>query len=149
KTDDLLPALDQVSKGRSFERGKAAFNDAQCLACHRFGNEGGAVGPDLTGVASRYTRRDILDSILEPSKVLSDQYQNIIVTKKNGDDVTGRLVEENNRRLVLVTNPLTGEQVEVSRSDVQGRRASTVSPMPDGLVNILTRDEILDLIAYL
>ncbi|PYI83449.1 MAG: heme-binding protein [Verrucomicrobia bacterium] len=149
KTDDLLPALDQVSKGRSFERGKAAFNDAQCLACHRFGNEGGAVGPDLTGVASRYTRRDILDSILEPSKVLSDQYQNIIVTKKNGDDVTGRLLEENNRRLVLVTNPLTGEQVEVSRSDVQGRRASTVSPMPDGLVNILTRDEILDLIAYL
>src|SRR4030095_14291068 len=78
KTADLVPLLDQVSQGRSFGSGKAAFNDAQCLACHRFGNEGGAVGPDLTGIASRFTRRDILDSILEPSKVLSDQYQNII-----------------------------------------------------------------------
>ena len=63
--------------------------------------------------------------------------------------ITKGMVEENNRRLVLVTNPLTGEQVEVSRSDVQGRRASTVSPMPDGLVNVLTKEEILDLIAYL
>jgi putative heme-binding domain-containing protein len=149
KTADLVALLDQLSQGRSFGSGKAAFNDAQCLACHRFGNEGGAVGPDLTGIASRFTRRDVLDAIIEPSKVVSDQYQNIIVTKKNGEDITGRLVEDNNRQLVLVTNPLTGEQVTVRRNDVGSRRASTVSPMPEGLVNVLTKEEILDLIAYL
>ena len=45
KMEDLLPDLDKVSRGRSFEKGKQAFNDAQCIACHRFGNEGGSVGP--------------------------------------------------------------------------------------------------------
>ena len=149
KMADVLPAIDRASTGRSFQSGKKAFEDAQCLACHRFGNEGGATGPDLTAVSSRFTRRDILESIIEPSKVISDQYQNIVVTKKDGDDVIGRLVEESDRTLVLITNPLTGEKTEVRKRDVSSRQPSKLSPMPDGLVNILSKEELLDLLAYI
>ncbi|MBU6399320.1 MAG: c-type cytochrome [Verrucomicrobia bacterium] len=149
KMEDLLPAIDQVSKGRSFERGKEVFAAAQCMQCHRFGNEGGAVGPDLTAVASRFTVRDILDSIIEPSKVISEQYQNMTLTLKDGDEVTGRIVEEDNQKVVLVTDALKQTKTEVKRSDVVSRRASKVSPMPEGLLVIFNKDEILDLLAYL
>ncbi|HEV3026422.1 MAG TPA: heme-binding protein, partial [Planctomycetota bacterium] len=69
--DDLVPALDEVGRNRSFERGKEVFESAQCILCHKFGNEGGAVGAELTAASSKDTRRDILESILEPSKVIS------------------------------------------------------------------------------
>ena len=76
---DLEPLLPQVAKGRNFARGKEAYEAAQCTACHKFGNDGGAIGPDLTAVSSRFNRSDILESIIEPSKVVSEQYQNTIV----------------------------------------------------------------------
>jgi putative heme-binding domain-containing protein len=149
KVSELLPSLESVGAGRSFERGKKAFEDAQCLACHRFGNEGGAAGPDLTAVSSRFTRRDVLESIIEPSKIISDQYQNILVTKRNGDEVTGRVVEESAQTLVLLLNPLTNEKVEVRKRDVRSREPSKISPMPEGLVNICSKEDILDLLAYI
>ncbi len=150
KVDDLLAALDQLSRGRNFARGRQAFNDAQCILCHRFGNGGGSVGPDLTAVASRFSARDMLESLLAPSKVVSEQYQNITVTKKNGEELTGRLVEEADDKLVLVLNPLAPDnKTVVSRKELARREASKISPMPEGLANSLTREEILDLIAYL
>ena len=149
KVDDLLPDLERVSNGRNFEKGKQAFNDAQCIACHRFGNEGGAVGPELTAASSKYTRRDILESIIDPSKVVSEQYQNVALALKNGDDLTGRIIEEDSRRIVVVTDPLKQTQREIRKSDIQARQPSKLSPMPEGLVSILTKDEILDLLAYI
>ena len=146
---ELVPALADASKGRNYQRGREAFAAAQCLACHKFGTEGGAVGPDITGAASRFNRRDLLETIIEPSKVISDQYQNITVTKKDGDEITGRLVEENDDRLALVVNPLTGDRVEIKKRDMGRRTPSKLSPMPEGLVSILTKDEILDLLAYI
>ncbi|HEX3798697.1 MAG TPA: c-type cytochrome [Verrucomicrobiae bacterium] len=146
---DLQPQLDQVTHGRSFARGKEVFTAAQCFQCHRFDNQGGAVGPELTAIASRFNHHDILESILEPSKVISEQYVNTTVFKKDGDDVTGRLLEENDQHLVLLTDPLKQTKVTVLKSDVQSRQISKVSPMPEGLMNNFTQDEILDLIAYL
>ena len=104
---DIVPSLAEAAAGRNFRRGREAFTATQCILCHKFGTEGGSVGPDITGAASRFNRRDLLETIIEPSKVISDQYQNITVTKKDGDEVTGRLVEENDERLVLLVNPLT------------------------------------------
>jgi len=146
---DLLPSMNEVSQGRSFARGKDAYEATQCLACHRFGNEGGAIGPDLTAVSSRFSRADILSSIIEPSKVISDQYQNILVRLKDGDAVTGRLLEEKPDKLVLLIEPLTNQKKEIARKDVEKREPSKVSPMPEGLVNILTKNEILDMLAYI
>ncbi len=149
KMSDFAADLERAGKGRNFESGREAYAATQCLQCHRFGNEGGAIGPDITAVASRFSRADLLSSILEPSKVLSEQYQNLTVVKKDGDDVTGRLVEETDAKLVLVPNQLTGEKVEVKKSDVQSRVPSKLSPMPEGLVNILSKEEVLDLLAYI
>ena len=147
---DLESKLDQVGRGRDFNSGKAAFNDAQCLLCHRFGNEGGAIGPELTAASSKYSRRDILESMLEPSKVVSDQYQNHIVFKKDGEDVSGRITDENDERLVVLPNPLAPEsRVEIKKTHIDRRVPSKVSPMPTGLLNNLTADEILDLLAYI
>lgn len=147
--EDLLPSLDQVGSGRSFAKGKQAFGEAQCNACHRFGNEGGSVGPDLTAVTSRFSRRDIWESMVDPSKVVSEQYQNSIISTRDGDDITGRIVEETDDKLAVVTNPLTQERVELRKSQVKEIRRSTVSPMPDGLLNTFGKEEILDLLAYI
>src|SRR5262249_419922 len=149
KIADVEPFLEQASTGRSFSSGKAAFNDAQCILCHRFGNQGGSVGPELTGASSKYSRKDILESILEPSKVVSDQYQNITVIKTDGDTITGRMVDETSTKLVLQPSPYAADRVEIVKSEIADRRPSKISPMPEGLANLLTRDEILDLLAYI
>ena len=149
KVEDVVGDLEKIGQHRSFAKGKTAFTDAQCIACHRFGSDGGSVGPDLTAVGSRFARRDLLENILLPSKVVSDQYQNTTFTLKNGDDISGRTIDETPEKYVVVTNPLTGEQKDIKKSDVASTAAAKLSPMPEGLVNILTKDEILDLIAYL
>jgi putative heme-binding domain-containing protein len=149
KMADFAADLERAGRGRNFENGRDAYAATQCLQCHRLGNDGGAVGPDITAVASRFTRGDLLSSIIEPSKVVSEQYQNITVVKKDGDDVTGRLIEETDTKLVLVPNQLTGDKVELKKSDVANRAPSKLSPMPEALVNILTKEEVLDLLAYI
>ncbi|MBI5802472.1 MAG: c-type cytochrome [Verrucomicrobia bacterium] len=142
--------LDAAGKGRNFEKGRQAFVDAQCLACHRFGLEGGGVGADLTAVASRFSRRDILESILDPSKVVSEQFQNTTVVLKNGDDHTGRLVDETKDTLVLVPNQLQPEtRITVKKADVAKRSFSKISPMPQGLADALSKDDLLNLLAFI
>ncbi len=149
KMDDILPKLDDVNKGRSFKKGQEAYLVGQCIKCHRLGTEGGAVGPDLTVVASRFSRRDILESILEPSKVVSDQYRNTIVNTKSGKTIVGRQMDETPEKLVIQPSPLSPELVTIKQSEVDSRDISKLSPMPEHLVDGLTTDEILDLIAYL
>src|SRR5207245_1786532 len=121
---DLEPSLGQASHSRNFASGKAALNDAQCLLCHRFGNDGGYIGPELTAAASKYTRRDILESILDPSKVISEQFQNFTVLKKDGEAVTGRIVDENDEKIVVAPNLLAAESEEVKKSEIAERRPS-------------------------
>ena len=146
---DLLPGLAKAKSDRSFARGKAVFTEAQCILCHRFGSSGGSVGPELAAVSSRLATRDILESILEPSKVISEQYQNIVLALNDGDIVAGRLIAENDRKLVLMTDPIHPNKVDIRMSDILSRRASKISPMPEDLVNSFTENEIWDLIAYL
>src|SRR5262249_32520535 len=82
KMDDLVGKLDRVERGRNFEKGKEAYLAGQCIKCHRLGMEGGTVGPDLTAIVSRFDRRAILESIIEPSKVISEQYTNEVIRTK-------------------------------------------------------------------
>lgn len=149
KMPDVQGDLDKLKTGRSYSRGKKAFTEAQCILCHRFGKTGGSVGPELAAVSSRLNSHDILESILLPSKVVSELYQNTILSLKDGDDVIGRIVEENDQKLSVITDPIKNTKVEVRKSNVLSRRLSKVSPMPEGLVNFMTKEEILDLIAYL
>ncbi len=149
KMEDLLPDLEMAPAGRNFQRGKAAFLKAQCLACHRFGEEGGGSGPDLTAVASRFGRREVLEATVLPSKTVPDLYQNTIYKRKSGDVVVGRLVREDDRKLYVRADPLQDAVIEIARADVEAAKASTVSPMPEGLLNVLSKEEILDLMAYI
>ncbi len=149
-TAELLPLLDKAGKGRDFARGKAAYTAAQCILCHRYGDQGGAAGPDLTNVATRFKRRDLLESITEPSKVLSEQYMMTVFTMKDGSVTAGRISQENADKAVVMTNPFdTSTTTIVSKADVKSRELSKASMMPPGLLNTLSEDEFLDLLAYL
>ena len=149
KVEDIAPELERATAARDFDRGRQAFVDAQCLSCHRFGNDGGSVGPELTGAGSKYDLRSLLESLLEPSKVINEQYRNTTIVLKNGDEVTGRLVSERDDFVVIEIDAIIGTRQSVARADINEIRPSNVSSMPSGLANILTRDEILDLLAYL
>ena len=91
---------------RDFDRGRTLFGQAKCFACHRFDNEGGAQGPDLTGVSGRFNVRDLLESILDPSKEISDQYAAVIITLTDGKVVTGRIVNQGGDNMMVMTNML-------------------------------------------
>lgn len=148
KLEDLLPEL-QKPHSPNLERGRQAFVDAQCLQCHRFGNDGGVAGPELTGVGSKYSDRDLLESIIEPSKIVSDQYLDHTVILKDGDLFTGKLISESDKEVILEIDRVAGIQEDFPRANIELLQPSTLSPMPAGLVNVLARDEILDLLAYL
>ena len=148
-TADLQPLLNQVSKGRNFAKGKEVFSQAQCISCHRYGDLGGAIGPDLTAVATRFKRQDILEACTEPSKVLSEQYANTAIATSDGRVVVGRIAEETTDKIVIKPNPLEPETVSINKSDIESRKLSNVSPMPAGLLNTFSESEILDLLAYL
>jgi len=147
---DLQFRLDGAKNGRDFNRGKAVFNDAQCIICHRMGNEGGSVGPELGGAASKYSLQSILESIIEPSKVVADPFFTWNILKKDGESLSGRIIDENAERLVIMPNPLSAETLEeVKIADIASRTQSKISPMPTGLLNNFTTDDILDLLAYI
>ncbi len=149
KMADFAADFDKTKKGRNYNAGRQAFVDAQCVACHKIGNDGGGVGPELTAIAARFSSRDILESILEPSKVVSEQFKNTTVVLNNGDDVTGRLVDETADKIVLQPNQLLPQKVEAKKSDIKTRKLSDLSPMPEGLVSVLSKDDLLDLVAFL
>ena len=150
KTADLQPLLDRVGRGRDFARGKATFEAAQCALCHRYGDQGGAVGPDLTNVSTRFKRPDILESITEPSKVVSEQYMNTMFTLNDGRVVAGRIAQESSDKVVVMTNPFdTATTATVNKAEIKARELSKVSPMPPGQLNTCTEGEILDLLAFL
>jgi putative heme-binding domain-containing protein len=120
-----------------------------CFACHRFANEGGAVGPDLTGAGGRFSPRDLLESIIEPSKTVSDLYAPIVITLTDGDTLTGQIVYLGTDTVEVNADMLNpGETTKVERKQIKSIKTSKTSPMPTGLLNSLPEDEIMDLLAY-
>jgi len=151
KVNDLAPVVERgLRGGRNFERGRKLFGEVGCASCHRFDNEGASVGPDLTAVAGRFSVRDLLESILEPSKEISDQYGAIVIRKKDGEVVTGRVGNLNGDILMVIENMFApNDFTNVKRQDIKSIEPSKVSMMPEGLLNSLKEDEIQDLTAFL
>jgi putative heme-binding domain-containing protein len=149
KMDDLLPLLDQVKGGRAFDSGRAAFRQTGCSQCHRFSDEGGSVGPDLSGVGRRLSPRDLLESILLPSKVIADGYATTEIETSAGEVVAGRVEREDDRVIVLRALSATDAPVTIRKADIRGRALSKVSNMPAGIANTLQEKQVLDLLAYL
>jgi putative heme-binding domain-containing protein len=145
----LAAAKERLHVGRDFERGKRAFAAARCIVCHRFGDDGGATGPDLTRAAGRFQLADLVEAIVHPSKVVSDQYRGSVVQTADGRVATGRIVSESAEAITLVTDPEDATKfVEIGRSDIEEILPAAESLMPRGLLAPLGEDEVLDLIAY-
>jgi putative heme-binding domain-containing protein len=149
-SEELAPRIEKMMRSRSFDRGREMFNATGCSRCHRFAGEGGAFGPDLTGAMGRFSVRDLLESIVEPSKQISDQYGAVIITRRDGSRVIGRIINLNGDAYMVNPDMFDPDStIGVDRRQVQSIEPSKVSMMPDGLVDSLHEDEIADLVAYL
>jgi putative heme-binding domain-containing protein len=146
--EDLVAFLESPDgQGGSLERGAKVFREAQCVNCHRFDREGTTIGPDLTTVVYRFQRREILESIIHPSQVISDQYASHSIGLKDGRTLTGLLVPGETGK-VNVVQP-DGKTAIVNELDIDELAPSQVSAMPEGLLNALTLEEIRDLFSFL
>ncbi len=127
--------------------GQAVYERAKCAACHRMGTVGNAIGPDLTSVAKRFTRKELVESILFPSHIISDQYQTQRVLTTSGKVVSGQVVKNPNGTYTVRDSSLV--ETVIAEQDIDQIQPSKSSLMPSGLLDTLTAAEIRDLMAYL
>lgn len=147
--DELAKLAQEKKSGFDYERGKQMFAVAQCYKCHRFAGQGGIQGPDLTAASQRFSPRDMLTSIIEPSKEISDQYEATIFQTEE-ETIIGRVANLNGNVLMVSTNMLDpGNFTNIERHEIVETKASKVSMMPGGLLDTLTADEVIDLLVYL
>ena len=147
--DDLLPVLDALDEGRSLEAGQAAFRTTGCVQCHKFAGDGGSVGPDLTGIEKRLPAPKLLESILQPSKDIADEYASYAIETDDGRVVAGRIERETDELVIVRPHSATEAPAEVPKASIVERTRLPVSNMPEGTVNVLEKEQILDLLAYL
>ncbi len=145
---DALPLVQNLS-GRDFVQGQAMFQ-MECSSCHKVRGDGGSIGPDLTQLGTRFAAQDILESIIEPSKEISDQYAATNFFLKDGSSAMGRLIREDKDNFYISQNPFAPQILrKISKKDVTSSKLSDVSIMPPGMINSLNPEELKDLMAYL
>ena len=148
---DVMGVAEQglANGSRNYEAGRRAYAAARCVVCHRFGEDGGATGPDLTQAGGRFQVKDLVEAIVEPSRVVSDQYKASIVQTAEGKVVSGRIVAEDEASITIVTDPEDATKfARIARSDIEEITSSSTSLMPAGLLDQLSEQEVLDLLAY-
>lgn len=142
---ELAGRLDADAMSRAdLAHGRAVYHRV-CAACHRLYGSGGGLGPDLTGSG----RRDLgylLENVVDPSAVVNRDWRLSIVTLVDGRVLAGVVTDARERSVTLVTPT---DRVVLDRDDVESVVQSEASPMPEGLLDPLTPDEIRDLVAYL
>jgi putative heme-binding domain-containing protein len=148
KFEELLAFLEKDPAGRTGDpaRGRTVFEKAQCLKCHKFGTEGEGIGPDLTTLSKRFKRADTLESIIYPSKVISDQYRSTLIVTKKGQQILGLAAPQGDTVTVLQSD---GTKVTLRKDEIEQQFASLISVMPERLLDPLTREEIADLFVFL
>jgi putative heme-binding domain-containing protein len=148
KITELLPVLDKAAAERKGDigRGRAVFAKASCFKCHKHGKDGEGVGPDLTTLAKRFKRADILEAILEPSKVISDQYRSTTLITHSGQQITGLTATNGDTVTVVLSD---ASKVMLKRNEIESQLASLISVMPEQLLDPLSLQEIMDLFAFL
>jgi putative heme-binding domain-containing protein len=150
KFDELKASVEEMKDGRSYTNGKQLFQVAACVSCHKFNGVGTEFGPDLTKIdPKQQSPVEILHDIIEPSFRINEKYYQYTFELKSGKSVTGLILEEKNGEVKVIENPLLKAEPRVIKvSDIDTRTKSNVSLMPKGLLDKLTREEILDLVAY-
>jgi putative heme-binding domain-containing protein len=144
---DYLEYDPMAYRAPKLEEGKKVFLRARCANCHVFGAVGKGGGPDLSTVTSRFRRRDILEAIMYPSKVISDQYTGLELELEDFTNVTGMVVGENDESITLIT--VDGKRVEIPRTDIVRQTPTAQSIMPEGLLNTMTLNDLVNLVQFL
>ncbi|MFT5121894.1 MAG: putative heme-binding domain-containing protein [Kiritimatiellia bacterium] len=140
---------DEPLTGRSLANGKKMFSAGLCVACHRYGPEGGGIGPDLTNLAKRSDYKSILESILEPNLVVSEQFEQHELSMKDGSTIMGRIVGDEDGEYALVQSGFEPLKLKkVKKSEVASKKGSKLSMMPPALINTMNAEELKDLVAY-
>jgi len=146
-------AAQHVARGNlrkaGFERGRSLYHAIGCAACHRVGGLGGDIGPDLTSVPNKFDETYVLESLIDPSAQISDQYGSSAVTKGDGTVVTGLVVEREEGAVDVYPPNADAEPVHIAGADISSIEPVPVSQMPPGLINLLNPEELRDLMAYL
>lgn len=150
EVDSAVKVTDSFMVNRDFEKGKAMFAASLCISCHTMRGEGGTAGPDLTQLGTRFSYKDMLESIIDPNKTISDQFGSTVFYLKEGGSVIGRIISQDNDKYVISQNPFAPQITrDILKKDVVRTRVSEISPMLPGLINRLSPDELRDLLAYL
>ncbi len=130
-------------------KGEALFftEAMQCAKCHKVGDRGTAVGPELTAIAKTRSRAELLDSLLNPSARVEPQFASYLVRTTDGRQATGLLVRRDGEQVVVrdAQNMLQ----TFAATDVEAVQPSRLSLMPDGQLAGLTPQQAADLLAYL
>jgi putative heme-binding domain-containing protein len=148
KFAELLDYLTKDATGMKGDagRGRKVYTQAQCVKCHKYGSEGEGVGPDLTTLSKRFKRADTLESIVFPSKVISDQYRSTTIQTKRGVRIDGLAAPQGDTVTVTQSD---GSKVTLRKDEIDSQYASLTSVMPENLLDSLTKQEIADLFAFL
>lgn len=145
--EEIFEYQNKQEQPGSADAGRPIFEKV-CAACHRFGEIGKDVGPDLTTITSRFKKKDVLEAILWPSKVISDQYQAEMFELNDGSVVTGTIVRETALAVFIRTAESPDRPVQVPKAKIATRATSTVSLMPPALLDGYTQSEIANLLAF-
>lgn len=148
--DEVRSVAAEGLRDRDFENGEKMFAATRCVLCHRFAGRGAATGPDLTQLAGRFNVKDLTEAIVDPGRVVSDQYKASNIVTVDGTTISGRIVSESDSQISVLTNPEDSTKVvDVALEDIEELSPSATSLMPNGLLNRLNQNEVLDLLAYL
>ncbi len=153
--DELIGDIQTLARGRSYQAGKRAFTMATCVGCHQLGGSGHELGPNLAKLeGDKHQPAYILRSLLNPSERIDEEFQPYTFHVNSGQVISGIVLEESDESIKvgvgpLVTDDLCGDSAFVLRRDeIDERLKSSTSLMPEGLLDRLTREEIVDLIAF-
>jgi putative heme-binding domain-containing protein len=136
--------------GRDLVKGKAMYAASLCQSCHTMQGQGGAIGPDLSQLGTRFSAKDILVATIDPNATISDQYQSTVLELKAGGSIVGRINNEDAKNYYISQNPFAPNDIKtVSKSTVALKKNGDVSIMMPGLINRLNEEELKDLMAYL
>ena len=120
---------------------------AQCKSCHKVGDVGENVGPDLTKIGAKYTKSALLDQILEPSKTIEPQYATYLLETKDGRVLSGLAVERTKDAVML--KDAQGKTIKVSSVEIERLVPQARSLMPELLLRDMTAQQVADLLDFL
>jgi putative heme-binding domain-containing protein len=131
-------------------RGMQTFMKAQCVQCHAVGGIGATLGPDLAESVKKLQGKELLQQILEPSSNIHPKFQTLQFVLESGETVTGVVVREESQAIYVAKNLLKPDDLtKIDKSSIEEQEVTKVSAMPTGLVNILSKSEVLDVLTFL